>query len=145
MAQMQYDARDVAPGLWIWRVEYPDWHPDAGWEPAVTSICVSSGGQVAVIDAMAPPGEAAEIWGRLDANPPTLAVVLKPDHVRDIDVFVERYGVRALAPPPGLAARPSSGPKTPKSRSWSRSSREAGSPAGWKRSTTDAAATRRRS
>jgi glyoxylase-like metal-dependent hydrolase (beta-lactamase superfamily II) len=98
MAQMQYDARDVAPGLWIWRVEYPDWHPDAGWEPTVTSICVSSGGQVAVIDAMAPPGEAAEIWGRLDANPPTLAVVLKPDHVRDIDVFVERYGVRAFGP-----------------------------------------------
>src|SRR4051812_12802800 len=44
------------------------------------------------------PGEAAEIWGRLDANPPSLAVVLKPAHVRDIDVFVERYGVRAFGP-----------------------------------------------
>src|SRR5207245_10924 len=28
----------------------------------------------------------------------TLAVVLKPDHVRDVDVFVRLYGVRAFGP-----------------------------------------------
>jgi len=33
--------------------------------------------------------------GHLDASPPTLAVVLKPDHVRDVDLFVRRYGVKA--------------------------------------------------
>ena len=35
---------------------------------------------------------------QLDARPPTLAVVLKPDHVRDVDVFVRRYDARAFGP-----------------------------------------------
>jgi hypothetical protein len=34
------EVRDVATGLWIWRLEHPGWHPEAGWEPAVTSTCV---------------------------------------------------------------------------------------------------------
>jgi hypothetical protein len=89
---------DVAPGLWIWRVEHPDWHEGTGWEPPVASTVVESGGEVAVLDAIAPPAEASAIWDRLDANPPTLAVVLKPDHVRDVDLFVRRYGARAYGP-----------------------------------------------
>ena len=89
---------DVAPGLWIWRVEHPGWREDAGWEPPVTSTLVESGGETAVLDGIAPPADAREIWDRLDARPPTLAVVLKPDHVRDVDVFVQRYGARAYGP-----------------------------------------------
>jgi hypothetical protein len=89
---------DVARGLWVWRVEHPDWHEDAGWDPPVSSTLVESGGEVAVLDAIAPPVEAGQIWERLDARPPTLAVVLKPDHVRDVDVFVRRYGARAYGP-----------------------------------------------
>jgi len=89
---------DVAPGLWIWWVEHPGWREDAGWEPPVTSTLVESGGETAVLDAIAPPADAREIWDRLDARPPTLAVVLKPDHVRDVDVFVRRYGARAYGP-----------------------------------------------
>jgi glyoxylase-like metal-dependent hydrolase (beta-lactamase superfamily II) len=38
------------------------------------------------------------VWKRLDARPPTAIVVLKPDHVRDVDVFVPRYGVPAFGP-----------------------------------------------
>jgi hypothetical protein len=34
----------------------------------------------------------------LDTHPPTLAVVLKRDHVRDVDLFVARYGARAYGP-----------------------------------------------
>jgi hypothetical protein len=89
---------DVAPGLWLWRVDHPDWHEDVGWEPPVSSTVVESGGEAAVLDGIAPPAEASEIWGRLDARPPTLAVVLKPDHVRDVDAFVRRYGARAYGP-----------------------------------------------
>jgi glyoxylase-like metal-dependent hydrolase (beta-lactamase superfamily II) len=91
------EIRDVAPGLWIWRLSYPDWHEDAGWPEVVTSTCVESRGEVAVLDPLAPP-ESSEIWARLDARPPTLAVVLKPDHVRDVDLFVDRYGCRAFGP-----------------------------------------------
>jgi hypothetical protein len=92
------EVRDVTPGLWIWRTPHPDWSPDADWELLVTSTCVESGGEVVVLDALAPPDDAAEIWGRLDARPPTVAIVLKPDHVRDVDRFVERYGARAYGP-----------------------------------------------
>src|SRR5205814_4174073 len=89
---------DVAPGLWIWRPDHPDWAPHVGWSPPVTSTCVESRGEVAVIDPLAPPEDAVEIWERLDARPPTLAVVLKPDHVRGVDAFVRRYGACAFGP-----------------------------------------------
>jgi hypothetical protein len=89
---------DVAAGLWVWRVAYPDWRPEAGWERVVSSTCVTAGGEVALLDPIAPPAEATDIWERLDASPPTMVVVLKPDHVRDADLFVERYGARAFGP-----------------------------------------------
>jgi hypothetical protein len=92
------ELRDIAPGLWIWRLEHPAWTPEKAWRPQVTSTCVASGGEVAVLDPLAPPEDAEEIWARLDAHPPTLAVVLKPDHVRDVDLFVRRYGARAFGP-----------------------------------------------
>ena len=89
---------DVAPGLWIWRLAHPDWKPGLGWTEMVTSTCVESGGEVAVLDPLAPPDDAREIWERLDARPPTLVAVLKPDHIRDVDLFVGRYGARAFGP-----------------------------------------------
>jgi hypothetical protein len=92
------ELQDVAPGLWIWRLAHPDWRPGLDWEPLVTSTCVESGGEVAVLDPLAPPEDETEVWGRLDERPPTQAVVLKPDHVRDVDVFVRRYGCRAFGP-----------------------------------------------
>jgi glyoxylase-like metal-dependent hydrolase (beta-lactamase superfamily II) len=90
--------RDVAPGLWLWQVEYPDWRPGLGWGPAVNSTCVESGGEVILLDPIAPPSDAADIWARLDAKPPTVVVILKPDHVRDVDLFVRRYDARAFGP-----------------------------------------------
>jgi hypothetical protein len=91
------EVRQVADGLWVWRLDHPDWHPDAGWEPPVTSVWLECGGQAAVVDAMAPP-HGDPLWQRLDAHPPTLAIVLKPDHVRDVDLFVERYGAKGFGP-----------------------------------------------
>jgi glyoxylase-like metal-dependent hydrolase (beta-lactamase superfamily II) len=90
--------QDVAPGLWLWRVEHPDWRPEAGWEPLVTSTCVEAEGEVILLDPLAPPQDATEIWERLDAGPPTVVVILKPDHVRDVDLFVRRYGALAFGP-----------------------------------------------
>ncbi|MGH3019221.1 MAG: hypothetical protein ACRDNR_03555 [Gaiellaceae bacterium] len=92
------ELRDVAPGLWLWRLEHPDWAPDSGWEPVVTSTCVESGDEVVLLDPLAPPEDADDIWERLDARPPSLVIVLKPDHVRDVDLFVRRYGARAFGP-----------------------------------------------
>jgi hypothetical protein len=89
---------DVAPGLWLWRMDHPDWAPGSGWRPTVTSTCVESGGEVALLDPLAPAEEETAFWQRLEARPPTIAVVLKPDHVRDTDLFVRRFGARAYGP-----------------------------------------------
>jgi len=90
--------RDVAPGLWIWRLEHPAWRPGFDWEPLVTSTCVESRGERLVLDPLAPPPEATAVWERLDAAPPTVVAILKPDHVRDVDLFAGRYGTRAFGP-----------------------------------------------
>jgi hypothetical protein len=87
---------DVADGLWLWRTRHPDWRPDVDWAPEVTSVCATCGDEVLVLDAIAPANDA--VWERLDAHPPTVAVVLKPDHVRDVDLVVRRYGARAYGP-----------------------------------------------
>jgi len=89
---------DVASGLWLWRLEHPDWRPGLDWEPLIASTFVESGGEVALLDPMAPPDDADEVWERLDARPPTQVVALKPDHIRDLDIFVRRYGARAFGP-----------------------------------------------
>jgi hypothetical protein len=98
MRGMPAEIRDVVPGLWVWRVEHPDWTPDVEWERMVAATCVEAGGEVVLLDPIAPPAEDHEVWRRLDARPPTAIVVLKPDHVRDVDLFVERYGVDAYGP-----------------------------------------------
>ena len=92
------EVQDLAPGLWIWRLDYPDWRPGLGWEPVVASTCVESRGEVVLLDPLAPPDEERDFWRRLDAHLPTMVVILKPDHVRDVDLFVERYGARAFGP-----------------------------------------------
>jgi glyoxylase-like metal-dependent hydrolase (beta-lactamase superfamily II) len=88
---------DIEPGLWIWRVDHPQWEPAQGGDRVVTSVCVEEGGEIVVIDALAPP-PGTGIWERLDSSRPTMAVVLKPDHVRSVDLFVDRYGIPAYGP-----------------------------------------------
>jgi hypothetical protein len=91
------EIQDVAPGLWVWRQPHPDWQPELDWDGPVTSTLVESGGEVIALDPLAPPdGDPA--WARLDARPPTVVVILKPDHVRDVDLFVRTYNARAYGP-----------------------------------------------
>src|SRR5215203_4467808 len=78
---MAHEFRDVAPGLWLWRLDYPDWKRGLGWEQQVASTCVDSAGERILLDPLAPPNGAREFWARLDERPPTAVAVLKPDHV----------------------------------------------------------------
>ncbi len=89
---------DIAPGLWVWSRRHPDWTPESDFDGPVTSTYVATGGEVVLLDALAPDPGDADAWARLDAAPPTVVVVLKPDHVRDVDLFVRRYGARAFGP-----------------------------------------------
>jgi glyoxylase-like metal-dependent hydrolase (beta-lactamase superfamily II) len=102
------EIRDIAPGLWIWSGPHPGWTPESDFAVSVTSTCASVGEEIIVCDPLAPEPDAHEAWSRLDAHPPTIAVVLKPDHVRDVDLFVRRYGARGFGPSlfyPGEAPR----------------------------------------
>ena len=90
--------RDLAPGLWIWRARHPSWSEGDDWQPVVTSTFAESGGERLVFDPLAPSLDPMGLWERLDRRPPTAAVVLMPDHVRDVDLFSKRYGGRAFGP-----------------------------------------------
>jgi hypothetical protein len=60
--QSLVEIRDVAAGLWVWRVEHPRWKANQGWEPIVASTCVESGSETLVLDPLAPPAGASEVW-----------------------------------------------------------------------------------
>jgi hypothetical protein len=51
-----------------------------------------------LLDPLAPPPSARDAWERIDALRPDTLVVLKPDHVRDVDLFVRWYGAEAYGP-----------------------------------------------
>jgi hypothetical protein len=96
---MGVEIRDVAPGLWLWRQPNWEWREGDDWEPEVSSFVVESGGEVILLDPLAPhPIAGAAVYARLEAHPPTRIVVLKPDHVRDVDQFVHWYGIPAHGP-----------------------------------------------
>ena len=96
---MDVELRDVADGLWLWRQPHLDWSAGHHWEPEVSSFAVDAGGVGVLLDPLAPPpGSSAALWERLDALAPEAVVILKPDHVRDVDLFVRWYGLRALGP-----------------------------------------------
>jgi hypothetical protein len=92
---VEVELRDVAEGLWLWRQPHPDWREGGDWEPEVASFAVESRGVRFLIDPLAPPPSAREAWDRLEAFKADSVVILKPDHVRDVDLFVRWYGVRA--------------------------------------------------
>jgi glyoxylase-like metal-dependent hydrolase (beta-lactamase superfamily II) len=98
VAAVSVEIRDVGPGLWLWRQPHPDWRPGNDWEPEVTSVAVRSNGVSLVLDPLAPPPGARHVWDRLEAARPDAVVILKPDHVRDVDLFVRWYGARAHGP-----------------------------------------------
>lgn len=95
---MRYPMIDVAPGIWVWQEDYVGWTPGNGWVNPLNSSCVEAGAEVVIVDPIAPADDASEIWARLDAHPPTVITILKPDHVRDVDRFAKRYNARAYGP-----------------------------------------------
>jgi glyoxylase-like metal-dependent hydrolase (beta-lactamase superfamily II) len=89
---------DVAEGLWLWRQPHPAWEEGNDWDPVVTSVAVRSRGVSLVIDPLAPPPAERAAWERIGAHAPEAAVIVKPDHVRDVDLFVRWYGCRGFGP-----------------------------------------------
>src|ERR1041385_5058014 len=68
-ARAQVEIRDVAAGLWLWRTEHPHWRPGVDWELVVASTCVESGGEVLLLDPLAPPDDAPAGGGGVGGAP----------------------------------------------------------------------------
>ena len=95
---MNISVEDVAPGLWFWRQPHHEWREGFDWEERVSSFVVESRGETVLLDPLAPPPRSHDVWSRIDGRPPTAIVVLKPDHVRDVDLFARWYAVPAHGP-----------------------------------------------
>ncbi len=90
--------QELAPGLWIWRSRHPFWTEEDDYQQVVTSVYAESGSERIVIDPLAPSLDCIGLWEKLDSTPPTMAIVTMPDHIRDIDIFVVRYGAKPYGP-----------------------------------------------
>ena len=95
---MTLEVRDVADGLWLWRQPHPSWEDGNDWEPEVSSFAVESRGVAALIDPLAPKPSEREVWERIEALRPELAIVLKPDHLRDVELLARWYELDVHGP-----------------------------------------------
>ena len=87
-------ATELAPDVWMWRSEHPDWKPDSDFEPEVASYAVRLPSARLLVDPLWPDDAG---WlddfargGRL------LVAVLKPDHVREAAEIAHAYGGRLV-------------------------------------------------
>ena len=86
----------MAAGLWLWRQPHPEWPGGGDWEPEVSSFAVRSGGLDILLDPLAPHPSAVSVWNRISKV--DAVVILKPDHIRDVDLFTRWYGADAYGP-----------------------------------------------
>jgi hypothetical protein len=93
---MSVEVRDVAAGLWLWRQPHPEWPGGDDWEAEVSSFAVRSAGLDILLDPLAPHPSAVSVWNRISKV--DAVVILKPDHLRDVDMFARWYGAPAHGP-----------------------------------------------
>ena len=58
----------------------------------MSSFAVTSRGVTLLLDPLAPAPSERAVWDRIETV--DAVAVLKPDHVRDVDLFVRWYGAR---------------------------------------------------
>jgi hypothetical protein len=63
------DVIDLAPGLWIWRLEHPAWNPDVDWQQVVTCVCVDAGSERWLLDPLLPPDDGPGGPNRTPSSP----------------------------------------------------------------------------
>ena len=138
VAMSAAEVREVTDGLWVWRLEHPDWRPDAGWEPPVTSMCVECGGEV---------GRRRSAWRRRTAIRSGSGSTRGRRRWRSCSspTTSATSTCSSGATAPGLRAAPVLARQHPRDRARGDRARQPSCPAGSSRSTTGAAATRRRS
>jgi glyoxylase-like metal-dependent hydrolase (beta-lactamase superfamily II) len=87
--------RELAPGLWHWEAEHPEWQPTGHWPKAVSSYAVDDGERLLLFDPLAVPSEIEA----LGAEREPVVVLTAPWHERDAESLVERLGAPIFTPP----------------------------------------------
>jgi hypothetical protein len=96
--------KELAPGVWLWRAQHPEWHSTT---ERVGCYALETGGGLAIVDPLLPPGREKELleWlrARGGANGPLVYVTI-PYHVRSA-VEVARALGAPIVGHPSLARR----------------------------------------
>ena len=90
-------AVELAPGVWRWEREHPDWRPGADFEPEVACAGIALPSARLLVDPLWPEEDDDVDW--LDAfarEERLLVAVLKPDHVREAAELAHAYGGRVV-------------------------------------------------
>jgi len=89
--------QELAPGLWRWSAEHPEWRPGEGWEPNVGCYYAEADDATLLLDPLLPMGaDEARFWTELDADVerrgrPVAVLLTTPYHRRSAEVVAARY------------------------------------------------------
>jgi hypothetical protein len=107
---------ELAPGLWRWTTNHPDWTPEQGgpdgWEREVGSVYCEVGSDVVLVDPLVPaePEERNRFWTALDRDVAgagaTLVLLTCAWHARSANEIVARYGAGVWTPSDGTEGLP---------------------------------------
>jgi hypothetical protein len=101
---------ELAPGLWRWTAEHPEWKDGDAWEREVACFYAELEDATVLIDPLVPAGEDGErFWTHLDADVQRhgrpVAVLLTGEwHRRSADDIAARYGATLADLPNGVEA-----------------------------------------
>jgi hypothetical protein len=91
---------ELAPGLWRWATQHPEWHPGR-FGAEVACFALEAGDDLLLIDPLLPRGDDAPVLDVLDRLARDRAVhvlITIGYHVRSAEPLCDRYGAALLGP-----------------------------------------------
>ena len=90
------DVQELAPRLWRWTGEHPDWEHAESWGPEVASVYAELPEAVVVVDPLVPADEEERVWAALDRDVerlglPVHVLLTVHWHERSVAAVLDRY------------------------------------------------------
>ena len=86
---------EIAPGIWRWTAQHPEWQPEVEWAREVASFAFAVDETLVLVDPLVPD----DVWPRLDElageRASVAALITVPYHVRSGEELLARYGAKA--------------------------------------------------
>lgn len=88
---------ELAPGLWSWTAQHPDWRRGLAWDAEVRCFYVETEEATLVVDPLVPSDEADRFWRALDRDVerralPVAVLLTQAAHARSAREVAARYG-----------------------------------------------------